>query len=217
VNVGRRGRERPCTFLVVFLMASLVALYQISSSRALARPNANPSQQHLTRPILHVPLPKNVCFSNELDGLALGIHGPKSVPVHDLLATPFEVFIVNLKTKSHVIALSRHVFLLRLTIYSPEGKLLTDLSDYGPGVHWASGSMQELVVLGSGDMMRSLLIPISIDSAILRRGLYQVRAILMSPPDDWWPPEIRTLLRREGISIWGPAKLVSPAHRIKLE
>lgn len=160
------------------------------------------------------PLPLRLNFSDPVDGLSIAIRGPNKVQFRDFYSTLFEVYILN--SGGSTVGFSKHPYLVRLAFFDANGQLITNLRDYLGEFELKRASIEDLVILDPGDMLRVLVGPRSIRPRKLR-GRYKVRAILLSPPPDWWPLEVRTILKKAKVRIWRGPKLVSPPHSVEIE
>jgi hypothetical protein len=160
-----------------------------------------------------VPIPSGLRFSEPTGGIRIALRGPKKVQIKQLRRVAFEVYILNASGKS--LALSKHRYLVRLAFYDVKGQLATDLQDYSEN-EWARASIADLVVLEPGQMIRTLVIATSLRSRTLRKGIHQVQAILLRPPEGWWSTELRSLLKRDGVAVWEAARLASPRGAVEL-
>lgn len=194
------------------LLTGVIAIFSVIGASLMIREHSSCGAAQGEATWLPPP-PLGLNFSKSVGGLSIAIRGPDKVQVRKLRRTLFEVYILSSAAAS--VSFSKHRYLVRLAFYDATGQLVTDLKDYQE--EWAKASIEDLVVLGPGDMLRVLVVPRSIRPGKLKRGRYKVKAILLSPLPDWLPSQVRTLLQKEKVSIWKGPKLVSPSHNVELE
>jgi hypothetical protein len=208
-------------WLVAFYLTGSHSRTASGESRRLAKTpkGASAGWQELTSEWVG-RVPPGLRFSLPVRGLSIAVQGPSKTRAHRLERTHFHVWILN--SDGSRLAFSKHPRLLRLALYDEEGHLLTDLDRYGINQDWMGPGLWDLVILDPGDMMRTWTFPTSVDVKRLRRGTYEVEAILLAPSAGWWSnpssaPDVQHLLQEEPISLWGPGKITSPRHRIELQ
>jgi hypothetical protein len=226
---GQRLLTTTAWVLIVANTLSLAVFYSERTngsavSVAARRPTRTPQGasadwQQLT-PEWMGKVPPGLRFSPPVGGLSIALQEPSKTPASRLDHTFFSVWLLNSGYKT--VAFSRHPALLRLAVYDSKGRLVTDLEHYGNNQDWEHPGLWDLVILGSGEMIRTETIPVSLNRKQVHRGAYQVEAILEGPPPDWWfnlrrPWSIPEELQRDGMAVWGPAKNVSPRQLLELE
>jgi hypothetical protein len=207
-------------YLAAFYFARAKARGRFPENGRLSQRAGEPSAQwqQLT-PEWVGQVPPGLRFSQPVGGLSIALQEPRPIPAHSLQYTGFRVWILN---RGSDVAFSRHVLLVRLAVYDRSGQFITDLENYGAELRAAAPGLGDLVILRPGEMMRTLTLPLTLDETKVHRGIYQVEAILVAPPAEWWLDprrswDMRKELQREGITVWGPGKIVSPRLQVELQ
>jgi hypothetical protein len=197
--------------------AALVGiLYAANGARAVARSSGKPSTRESALARMQATPPPGLKFSLPVNGVAVALRGPTEARVLDPLWAhlAFEVYILNLGDRT--LALSRHTILVRIALYNSKGRSVTDLQNYGNELGTSNPTIEDLVILRPGEMLRTFALPWSVDATRLSEGTYEAAAIVIGPPARWWTADIVRRLKGEGITIWRPARAVSPRHRVEL-